>query len=137
MAADPSRGRFLLQQKDAGYRRFPLAYSFFGGGIEAGESARQALERELDEELPEGSRARLRSAAWSVAWSGAVPGARGGFDYTLYQVRLPAADLAAVAAAEVYEGLRAALIPAAELRGLPFVWGLEAVLPALLSEERE
>ena len=47
------RNKFYFQQKDETYwiKQYRLKYSFFGGGVEQKESAREALKRELYEEL--------------------------------------------------------------------------------------
>ena len=80
------RGRYLLQRRDDRPDILhPGALGLFGGGLEAGESADQAMRRELAEEI------------------GLVPG-----DLTLFRsvrlpVRLPAGGIA-MAAVTLFEG---------------------------------
>jgi len=44
-------GRFLLQHRADTVKRWPGYWSSFGGGIEPGENAEEALHREIREEL--------------------------------------------------------------------------------------
>lgn len=44
-------GRIILQQRGQGWQRFPGLVSTFGGRIEHGETADDAITRELNEEL--------------------------------------------------------------------------------------
>jgi mutator protein MutT len=44
-------GQILLQHRSHDAPRLPNFWAFFGGGIEQGESPREALEREIREEL--------------------------------------------------------------------------------------
>ena len=46
-----SQGEFLLQKKDSGHKIVPLYWTFFGGGVEDGESPEEAFRREIQEEL--------------------------------------------------------------------------------------
>jgi 8-oxo-dGTP diphosphatase len=46
-----STGQILLQHRSHDASRLPNFWAFFGGGIEQGESPREALEREMIEEL--------------------------------------------------------------------------------------
>lgn len=46
-----ARGRFLLQRRTQDAPVLPGYWAFFGGGVKAGETLRQALERESLEEL--------------------------------------------------------------------------------------
>ncbi len=51
IAAIAREGRFFLQRRDPGSRRFPGLWEFPGGKVEPGETAEAALRRELREEL--------------------------------------------------------------------------------------
>ena len=46
-----SMGHILLQHRTNDATRLPNFWAFFGGGIEEGESPKEALEREMREEL--------------------------------------------------------------------------------------
>ena len=54
LIANEDQSRFFVQQKDETYPypEWQLAYSFWGGAIEANETPQEALFRELFEELP-------------------------------------------------------------------------------------
>lgn len=54
LIANQDQSRFFVQQKDETYPypEWQLAYSFWGGAIEANETTQEALFRELFEELP-------------------------------------------------------------------------------------
>jgi 8-oxo-dGTP pyrophosphatase MutT (NUDIX family) len=117
--------RFYLQQKDATYRRFPLAYSFFGGAIEPGETPAQALARELDEELAEAA-APLLAAGPALVDEYRV----GPLQHQLWLFELIVDDamLDTLAVTPVLEGERGAVIERERLLDLKFVWGLELVV---------
>ena len=125
IARDRAATRFYLQQKDAAYRRYPLAYSLFGGAIERGETAEDGLARELVEELG-------RSAAWLLAapprWVGEYRVGPRRFRFGLFDAIVDDAVLDVLAKAPVFEGERGAVVGRAELASLPFVWGLEVVV---------
>ena len=44
-------GRILLQLRDEEAERYPNIWAFFGGGVENGETPKEALKREAKEEL--------------------------------------------------------------------------------------
>ena len=50
---NPSKNLFYLQQKDNSYaiKEYRLGYTFFGGGIEKGETEEEAFKREIYEEF--------------------------------------------------------------------------------------
>jgi 8-oxo-dGTP pyrophosphatase MutT (NUDIX family) len=129
LVTNPARTRFFLQQKDASYPRFPLAYSTFGGAREAGESPEAALARELGEELGEALAAALIHAGPREVLTTTLAA---GFRYTLFEIVIADERLEALAAVEVLEGERGAVVSRAQLTTLPFVWGLEAVIAAYL-----
>ena len=70
------RGRILLQHRTNDAPTFPDYWGLFGGGIEQGETAQQAVEREILEELAY----QLRSA-WRITSRQFV---RGGIEYTMH-----------------------------------------------------
>ena len=121
--------QFYVQQKDADYRPHPRGYSLFGGAVEPGETALEALARELDEEL--GAAARLLLAAQPAVVHETRVGPSG-YWFSLFEVVLDDASLDTLAGSPVFEGERGALVTREQLRTLPFVWGLEAVLLAYL-----
>lgn len=123
--------RFYIQQKDADYRPYPLAYSLFGGAIEPGEPPSDGLARELVEEL--GDAATILLAA-SPTWLAEHRVGPGRFRYSLFEVVVDEAALDVLATTPVHEGERGAVVTRAELAVLPFVWGLEAVVSAYLAD---
>jgi 8-oxo-dGTP pyrophosphatase MutT (NUDIX family) len=120
---------FYVQQKDANYRPHPRGYSLFGGAVEPGEAALEALARELDEELGAAAQLLLATQPTLVHETRMGPS---GFWYSLFEVVLDDASLDTLARAPVFEGERGALVSREQLRTLPFVWGLEAVVLAYL-----
>jgi 8-oxo-dGTP diphosphatase len=46
-----SEGKFLLQQKDRTYPKYPYYWNNIGGAIEEGETPKEAIIREVKEEL--------------------------------------------------------------------------------------
>jgi 8-oxo-dGTP pyrophosphatase MutT (NUDIX family) len=128
---NPAATRFYVQQKDAAYRPHPRGYSLFGGAVEPGEALEQALARELAEEL--GSTAQLLLAARPALVSTTRVGPTG-FRFSLFEVVLDDSLLDNLAGAPVFEGERGVVVDRAQLRALPFVWGLEAVVLAYLEQ---
>jgi len=136
VVCDRMRTRFLVQQKDATYPRFPLGYSFFGGALEPGESPGEGVERELREELLEPAASAVIASLREVAFEGTVePGVDGvrPFHFTLFEAVLAPTELERLAALPVHEGLRGAVVDREELARLPFVWGLGAVVTSYLA----
>ena len=131
LVTNPARTRFFVQQKDATYPRFPLAYSMFGGAREPGEGVSEAVARELREELGASAEALLQPAG-GLAHVLTTRVESGGFDYTLFEIVVADAQLDALAEVPVLEGERGAVVSRVELGALPFVWGLEAVVRAYL-----
>ena len=127
---ESSRGRFFVQQKDASYPRFPLAYSMFGGARESGESPAQALARELGEELGPAAAGLLEAGPVHVLTTAVHPW---GFRYSLFEIVVRGEQLEALAEVPVLEGERGRVVARAQLPKLPFVWGLEQVVRAYLS----
>ena len=125
IARDRAGTRFYLQQKDATYPIYPLAYSLFGGAREPGESAAEALARELGEELGDAAE-RLLAAGPTLVGEFRV-GPRG-FEFALFEVIVEDALLDQLAVTPVFEGERGAVVSREELRTLPFIWGLEVVV---------
>lgn len=121
--------RFYVQQKDAEYRPYPLAYSLFGGASEAGETPAQALARELVEELGDASEPVLAAGPSFVEEHRVGPRR---FRFCLFEAVLDDAALDLLAEARVLEGERGCVVSREQLRSLPFVWGLEAVVCAYL-----
>lgn len=48
---DNDKKAILLQQRDSRPANYPLCWTLFGGGVEEGETAQEAVERELKEEI--------------------------------------------------------------------------------------
>lgn len=131
LVTNPARTRFFIQQKDEGYRPFPLGYSLFGGAIEAGEEPEEALARELREELGEAAERLLAAEITAVfaAWPLAT-----GFVVSLFEVVIDAERLEALAEVPVLEGKRGVVIDRVALGATPLVWGLHAVVAAYLEQ---
>ena len=132
LVTNAGRTRFFVQQKDATYPRFPLAYSVFGGAREVGERLEQALARELREELGDAAQRLLDADSVHVLTTRVSPEGAEDFDYSLFEIVVDDAQLDALAEVPVLEGERGAVVTRAELPRLPFVWGLEAVVEAYL-----
>lgn len=126
---NPAATRFDVQQKDAAYRPHPRGYSLFGGAIEPDESPLEALARELDEELGEAAQLLLAARPALVSETRVGPSE---FRFSLFEVVLADALLDTLARAPVYEGERGAVVSRQQLRSLPFIWGLQAVVLAYL-----
>lgn len=131
LVTNAARSRFFVQQKDASYPGYPLAYSTFGGAREPGEGSAQAAARELREELGDAAAALLDAGLVEVLTTRLEPD---GFTFTLFEILVDDAQLDALAGVPVFEGERGALVTRAELAELPFIWGLGAVLEAYLRE---
>lgn len=129
IARNPAATRFYVQQKDAAYRPHPLGYSLFGGAADPEEAPLEALARELDEELGDAAQLLLAAGPALVSASQVGPSE---FWFSLFEVILDDAQLDTLACAPVYEGERGAVVSREQLRTLPFVWGLEAVVLAYL-----
>lgn len=126
---NPAATRFYVQQKGAAYRPHPRGYSLFGGAIEPDESPLEALARELDEELGEAAQLLLAARPVLVSETRVGPSE---FSFSLFEVVLADALLDTLARAPVYEGERGAVVSRQQLRALPFIWGLQAVVLAYL-----
>ncbi|MBV8168994.1 MAG: NUDIX domain-containing protein [Alphaproteobacteria bacterium] len=110
--------RFLLQRRDhVPHIWYPGAWGLFGGGIDPGESERDALRRELREEIGlELGEARLFTRfQFDCAFVG-----DGMIDRTFFEVPL---TLDAVAGLRLSEGREMALIAADQVLGLPDMIG--------------
>jgi ADP-ribose pyrophosphatase YjhB (NUDIX family) len=130
---DEALDRLLLQQKDDGYLPGPFAWSFFGGGVEPGEAAREALLRELAEEWEPSAYARIDTLAMREVFDGEIRPPRGEpFRYTLFALTESPETIDALAATRVREGLRAHATTPEEARRLRWIWGLDAVLNSFL-----
>lgn len=126
---NPGRTRFFIQQKDEGYRPFPLGYSLFGGAVEAGEDAAQALARELREELGAAAERLLAAGPTCVLAERPLPA---GFVVSLFEVVLADDALESLAEVPVLEGLRGVVLDREQLRRTPLVWGLGELVTAYL-----
>lgn len=122
---NPTSTRFYVQQKDAEYRHYPLAYSLFGGASEAGETPAEALARELVEELADASKHVLAASPVLVGEHRVGPRR---FRFHLFEAIVDDAALDLLARARVLEGERGCIVSREQIRALPFVWGLEAVV---------
>ncbi len=134
IVTDPGRTRFFVQQKDEDYPSFPLGYSLFGGRIEPGEAPADALARELHEELDAVAQMLIEQGPAHVLTT-AVPPA--GYVVSLFEVVVDEDVLESLADVPVQEGKRGAVFGRAQLRELPFVWGLEAVVGEYLERRGE
>jgi 8-oxo-dGTP pyrophosphatase MutT (NUDIX family) len=121
--------RFYIQQKDAEYRLHPLAYSFFGGAVETGETPLDALARELAEELGAAAHPLLAGRPTLVSENYVGPTR---FHFSLFEVVVDDTVLDALAHTPVFEGERGAVVGREQLCSLPFIWDLEQVARAYL-----
>ncbi|PRQ09722.1 NUDIX domain-containing protein [Enhygromyxa salina] len=129
IVSNHARTRFYVQQKDASYPHYPRAYSLFGGSCEPDEAPALALARELVEELEHAARALLAAGPCLVGQHTVGPTR---FAYSLFEVAITDAQLEELGRAPVFEGERGAVVTRAQLRSLPFIWGLEVVIIAYL-----
>jgi 8-oxo-dGTP pyrophosphatase MutT (NUDIX family) len=110
--------RFLLQRRDhVPHIWYPGAWGLFGGGIDPGESERDALRRELYEEigLTLGEAHLFTRFQFDCAFVG-----DGMIDRTFFEVPV---DLDTVAGLKLTEGHEMALIEAERIVGLPDMIG--------------
>ncbi len=129
LVTNPERTRFFIQQKDEGYRPFPLGYSLFGGAVEAGEEPAQALARELREELGAAAQ-RLIDAGPELVFTTRALAA--GFVLSLFEVVLEDRVLESLGEVVVLEGKRGVVLSRQQLRHTPLIWGLEEIVLAYL-----
>ncbi|KIG18390.1 hypothetical protein DB30_00675 [Enhygromyxa salina] len=129
IVSNHARTRFYVQQKDASYPHYPLAYSLFGGACEPDEAPAQALARELVEELEDAAHELLAVGPSLVGEHVVGPT---GFAYSLFEVQITNAQIDLLERAPVLEGERGAVVSRAQLRSLPYIWGLEVVIAAYL-----
>lgn len=131
--SNEGRSHFLLQRKDASYPHFPRCYSFFGGALESGEETLEGLERELMEEFPESIRPLLVKPRRPL-FDGWIETPEFRFQINLFESTLSDEELRRIAASEVLEGESADLVEREKLSELSFVWGLEQLVPVILSK---
>lgn len=132
LIANAARTRFVVQQKDRDYRPHPRGFSCFGGAIEPGEVPGDALARELAEELGEAMAAQLLAAALREVLRMRVEPA--GFEFVLFELIVDDALIDDLAEHPVLEGERAVVVERGQLLALAWVWGLEQVVAAYLTE---
>ncbi|MDX1991638.1 MAG: NUDIX domain-containing protein [bacterium] len=111
-------GKILLQQRDDRVRRFPDAWTTFGGAVEAGETPQQAMRRELVEEIEFAPDMRL----WKM-----VPQLRlNGDKIAMLEIYVFVGRIdRLVSDIRVHEGRGAAYIGVADLDRLPIAFGFE------------
>lgn len=123
MIVSPTRDRFVVQRKDSGYEP-PRCVTFFGGAIEGGEDEREAIERELREELG-------RWTAEVIFGQGLVSFGSVG-DFSVFECLAQDATIDWISRQPVYEGESAEICLRVDLRDLPWIESVRAVVEAYL-----
>jgi hypothetical protein len=131
---DERREFFYVQRKDEAYRpvEYRGAHSFFGGAMERGEDASQALRRELNEELMEPIAKMIFADASKYATLEAGRKGRT-YDLEVFEAIMPLRSLEMMASQPVREG-SGLLMRRADLLKSKFVYGLDAVLSGYISK---
>jgi 8-oxo-dGTP pyrophosphatase MutT (NUDIX family) len=117
---DP-RGWVLMQERDAGARRWPGLWGFPGGGVESGESGLACAVRELREETG------LRIDPGALASLGVYPVEPGEETWELFVARTERGD----DDVECHEGRRMVFVDPARWATMPLTGGVGQVAPDL------
>jgi len=128
---DEFKRRFFVQRK---CEKYPIPeyrgfYSFFGGGLEEGESGQEALVRELFEELHE-TPAKNVEAELAYLKRFQVTARSQTYYFTLFESVLPEStfnDITDTSIFPVKEG-KGKIVTRESILILPFIWGLEQVV---------
>ncbi|MEK6963505.1 MAG: NUDIX hydrolase [Nanoarchaeota archaeon] len=128
---DPNRSLFLVERKcdRYPYKQYRGAYSFIGGGCEAGETVEGTLFRELGEEMTPKMADEVSKVARHLFDVSITKGDT--YDYSLFESVLPVRMFDGIEAHKIEEG-KGVVVARDKLVEVPFIWGLEDVVDLYL-----
>jgi 8-oxo-dGTP pyrophosphatase MutT (NUDIX family) len=133
LIGNQDQSRFFVQQKDESYPypEWQLAYSFWGGAIEADETPKEALYRELFEELPSYAKTLINKKPTFAGSFSVFTGKETFFELNVFILSIDNQTFETLSNDGVLEGY-GRFVTKKELQSSPWIWNTSFILKELV-----